>query len=92
MDPAQSYLIASNDGLHGQMIIDGLGVGRSADSATEIKGRQWQRVCLHGRQIGRAHIRVATEVSIPGLQRETNTNVVIKVYIEMHTGSRKGVQ
>lgn len=92
MDPAQSYLVASNDGLHGQMVIDGLGVGRSADSTTKIKSRQRQRVCLHGRQIGRAHVRVTAKVSIPGLKQETNANVVIKVYIEMYTGSHKGVQ
>lgn len=68
MDPVSAYLIAPDDGLHSQMIIDGLGVGCSAaHSAAQVESRQWQRVGLYGRQVGRAHIRVAAEIRIPGL-------------------------
>lgn len=57
------------------MVVDGLGVGRSAgDGSAKVEGRQRQGVGLHGRQVRGADIAVAAEVSIPGLENKGEIN------------------
>jgi len=66
-----TYLVAPDDGLDGQMVVNGLGVGRSAgDGSSKVEGGQRQSVGLHGRQVGRANVAVAAEVRVPGLKEE----------------------
>lgn len=63
-----TYLVAPDDRLDGEMVVDGLRVGRSsANGASKVESGQGQSVGLNRGQVRRAGVAVAPEIGIPGL-------------------------